>query len=325
MQPAIKDCFLLMGGACVNPYGCEWSIGYFWRLMTWIGHLDVIVLTLLLVYTVVVVMRVCFRCPVGRHSMDTDSASRRRLSAELTGEVGNLKSISFVAPYLGLVGTCFGIMSAFRGIGMEKHAALAIMSSLVAAALITTAAGIIVAVPAICSYNYLRARLDMFENQMPTQRLPLTPRFSAVPGFALIAAPLLGIVVAAFMAFGSFHASVGLLVKPASAGCERDIFDRVIVQITDRGTVSINAEQQNWSSLPVRLSEIYTPRVHRTLYLTADDGVRFQNVTDAIDIVRNTRDRLNAHSLDITVRLIRPNAKNRPALKAACPNLDSSW
>src|SRR5438094_1632921 len=294
-----------MAGACLNPYGCEWSIGYFWRLMTWIGHLDVIVLALLLAYAAIVIMRVSYRCHIARRSPDIDSASRRKLSAELSGEVGNLKSIASIAPYLGLVGTCFGIMSAFWGIDMEKHAALAMMSSLVAAALVTTAAGIIVAVPATCSYNHLRTRLDLLENEIPMQRLALTTRFSEVPGFALIAAPLLGIVVAAFMTFGSFHAPVGLVVEPTSAGCESDIFDRAIVlDITDRGTVSINAEQQNWSNLPVRLSEIYTPRVHRTLYLTADDGVRFQNVADAIDIVRNTRDRLNSQPLDITVRLI---------------------
>jgi hypothetical protein len=49
--------------------------------------------------------------------------------------------------------------------------------------------------------------------------------------------------------------------------------------------------------------------VHRTLYLIADDEVRFQTVADAIDIIQK-----RSSSLDITVRLITPSAMN-----ARCP------
>jgi hypothetical protein len=112
-----------MPGACLNSYRCEWSIGYLWRWMNWFGHLDVIVLALLLAYTLAVFIRVSYRYHVARQARVIDSASRRKLAAELNIEVGNLKSIVSTAPYLGLVGTCFGIMSAFRGIAMQKDAA----------------------------------------------------------------------------------------------------------------------------------------------------------------------------------------------------------
>ena len=125
-----------MAGACLNPYGCEWSIVYFWQSddAAWPTGCDR-TCQVLLAYTLAVVIHVSYRCHIARRGPDIDSASRRKLSAELSVEVQNLKSIAFTLPYLGLVGTCFGIMSAFRGVGMEKHAALAMISSLVAAAL----------------------------------------------------------------------------------------------------------------------------------------------------------------------------------------------
>jgi hypothetical protein len=64
------------------------------------------------------------------------------------------------------------------------------------------------------------------------------------------------------------------------------------------------------------VSKIYGSRVHRTLYVRADDGVPFQTVADAIDIVENANIephqavRMGADKLDITVRLITPNVMN---------------
>ena len=102
----------------------------------------------------------------------TDTASRafqrsqRKFAADLSLGVGTLKSIASTGPFLGLAGTCFGIMSAFGGIGMQKDAALAIIASRIAAALVTTATGLLVAVPAVWSYNYLRACIEVLESEM---------------------------------------------------------------------------------------------------------------------------------------------------------------
>ncbi|MGA9979040.1 MAG: hypothetical protein WBQ08_10470, partial [Candidatus Sulfotelmatobacter sp.] len=79
----------------------------------------------------------------------------------------------------------------------------------------------------------------------------------------------------------------------------------------------LNTEQEDRNSLATRLSQIYSFRVHRTLYLFADDGVAFQNVADAIDIVENTpvtagaqSDRVTTDELNITVQLVTPGAMN---------------
>ena len=307
-----------MPGACLNPYGCEWGIGYLWRWMNWIGRTDVYLLALLLGYSVAVFLRVSWRYCLARRARGIHSPGRRKLVADLSSAVSSLKSIAFTAPYLGLAGTCFGIMGMFRGIGMEVHAVRAMMTAILAAALVTTAAGILVAVPATCFYNYLCTRIDLLESEVFNEslgcRLPLRKRFSELPAFALIAAPSLVMAVAAFMSFASFREPKGLGIEVASARCEYEGDDRLIVlRITNGGRLFLNSEQQNWNTLTSRLAEIYSFRVHRILYLSADDGVPSQTVADAIDIAQNTE--VGSSSLNITVRLITPKAMNAPCPK----------
>jgi biopolymer transport protein TolQ len=59
------------------------------------------------------------------------------------------------APFLGLLGTVWGVMSTFGGIAMKGSATMAAMAPGVAAALITTVAGLLVAIPSMFSYNWL--------------------------------------------------------------------------------------------------------------------------------------------------------------------------
>lgn len=176
------------------------------------------------------------------------------------------------------------------------------------------------AVPAVVSYNYLRTRIESLERELSgnahersvqsfqvAQKLPLTARFSKIP-FAVIAAPSLAVSTMAFMTFSSFHTPRGLHVGLASANCEYEGADRVVIlRITDTGKFFLNTEWEEWNSLPIRLSEIYRWRVNRTLYLLAEDGVPFQTVADALDI-------LGTDKLNITVRLVTPGA-----MMAHCP------
>ena len=59
------------------------------------------------------------------------------------------------APFLGLLGTVWGVMSAFSLVARAGHADLATMAPGVAAALVTTVAGLLVAIPSMFGYNYL--------------------------------------------------------------------------------------------------------------------------------------------------------------------------
>jgi len=95
-------------------------------------------------------------------------------------------------------------------------------TSIVAASLVTTAAGILVAVPATCFHNCLRMRIELLRSEVSngalvSQRFPLTKQLSDVPACALIAAPILAIVVAAYTTFASFRPPRGFGIALASA------------------------------------------------------------------------------------------------------------
>ena len=66
------------------------------------------------------------------------------------------------APFLGLLGTVWGVMSAFAGIAQSGSATLAAMAPGVSAALITTVAGLLVAIPSMFGYNWLVHNLRAF-------------------------------------------------------------------------------------------------------------------------------------------------------------------
>ena len=77
-----------------------------------------------------------------------------------------LATIAQAAPFIGLFGTVMGIIDAFHGLGTAGAATLRAVAPGISEALITTAAGLIVAVPALMGYNQLTARLREFAARM---------------------------------------------------------------------------------------------------------------------------------------------------------------
>ncbi len=77
-----------------------------------------------------------------------------------------LATIAAVAPFIGLFGTVMGIIDAFHGLGTAGAATLRAVAPGISEALITTAAGLVVAVPAVVGYNQLTARLREFAARM---------------------------------------------------------------------------------------------------------------------------------------------------------------
>ncbi len=73
-----------------------------------------------------------------------------------------LATIASVSPFVGLFGTVMGIIDAFHGLGMEGAATLRAVAPGISEALITTAAGLFVAVPALVAYNQFSARIRVF-------------------------------------------------------------------------------------------------------------------------------------------------------------------
>jgi len=76
-----------------------------------------------------------------------------------------LASIASASPFIGLLGTVLGIMATFQVLGSAKSASLNVIAPGIAAALIATAAGLVVAIPAVFCYNRLMAGIDEQQEQ----------------------------------------------------------------------------------------------------------------------------------------------------------------
>ncbi len=91
-----------------------------------------------------------------------DNALRMEIQ-KLEFGLSSIKIIALIAPLLGLLGTVLGVLSAFDAIAKQGLGDPAVFSSGISVALITTVAGLIVAIPHYIGYNYLIARLDVIE------------------------------------------------------------------------------------------------------------------------------------------------------------------
>ena len=88
------------------------------------------------------------------------------MHAELKRGVSGLATIGSTAPFVGLFGTVVGVMRAFQGISTQKSTGLGAVAGGMSEALVTTAIGLFVAVPAVWAFNYFTNRIDAFDVEM---------------------------------------------------------------------------------------------------------------------------------------------------------------
>jgi biopolymer transport protein TolQ len=93
----------------------------------------------------------------------------------LEQHLSNLATIGSTSPYVGLLGTVWGILTAFQGLGSVQQATLATVAPAIAEALIATAMGLFAAIPAVIAYNRyadqvgrLELRYDTFMEELST-------------------------------------------------------------------------------------------------------------------------------------------------------------
>jgi biopolymer transport protein ExbB len=106
-------------------------------------------------------------------SGDDIEASRRALEraeaivhAELKRGISGLATIGSTAPFVGLFGTVVGIINAFKGISTEKSTGLGAVAGGISEALVTTAIGLFVAIPAVWMFNYFTGKIEAFDVEM---------------------------------------------------------------------------------------------------------------------------------------------------------------
>src|SRR5438552_4902862 len=97
--------------------------------------------------------------------------------AELKRGLGGLATIGSTAPFVGLLGTVAGILNAFIGIQNQKATGLAAVAGGIAEALVTTALGLFVAIPAGWMFNYFTNKVEAFDVEMDNSSSELIDYF----------------------------------------------------------------------------------------------------------------------------------------------------
>jgi biopolymer transport protein ExbB len=113
--------------------------------------------------------------------LDTVRRAIQRATAltanDLKKGIPSLATIGATAPFVGLLGTVVGVINAFAGIGAQGSAGLGAVSAGISEALIETALGLIVAIPAVWLYNYFTGRLEYFNVEMDNSSSELVDYF----------------------------------------------------------------------------------------------------------------------------------------------------
>jgi biopolymer transport protein ExbB/TolQ len=113
--------------------------------------------------------------------VDTVRRAIQRASAltanDLKKGVASLATIGATAPFVGLLGTVVGIITAFQGIAAKGSGGLGAVSAGISEALVETALGLVVAIPAVWFYNYLTGRIEYFNVEMDNSSSELLDYF----------------------------------------------------------------------------------------------------------------------------------------------------
>src|SRR5664280_3186576 len=115
---------------------------------------------------------------------DVIEAARRAIeratlmtTADLKRGLGGLATIGATAPFIGLFGTVVGIINAFRGMAITGSGGLGAVSGGISEALVTTAFGLLVAIPAVMTFNYFTNKVEAFDVEMDNSSSELVDYF----------------------------------------------------------------------------------------------------------------------------------------------------
>jgi biopolymer transport protein ExbB/biopolymer transport protein TolQ len=120
----------------------------------------------------------------GAVSVEQIESSKRALEraeaivhAKLKRGLGSLATIGSTAPFVGLFGTVAGILKAFQEIATQKTPGIGAVAGGISEALVTTAFGLFVAIPAVWLFNYFTNRVEAFDVEMDNSSSELIDYF----------------------------------------------------------------------------------------------------------------------------------------------------
>lgn len=125
-----------------------------------------------------------FRSSGGVATEETIESSSRALDraeaivhAKLKKGLSVLATIGATAPFVGLFGTVCGILNAFQAIATQKTSGIGAVAGGISEALVTTAFGLLVAIPAVMAFNYFTGRVESFDVEMDNSSSELIDYF----------------------------------------------------------------------------------------------------------------------------------------------------
>ena len=125
-----------------------------------------------------------FRVSSGLATEETIESSQRALErseaivhAKLKRGLGGLATIGSTAPFIGLFGTVVGILNAFQQIATQKTSGIGAVAGGISEALVTTAFGLLVAIPAVMTFNYFTNKVEAFDVEMDNSSSELVDYF----------------------------------------------------------------------------------------------------------------------------------------------------
>ena len=125
-----------------------------------------------------------FRASAGQATEQSIESSGRALEraeaivhAKLKRGLAVLATIGATAPFVGLFGTVVGILNAFQQIATQKTSGIGAVAGGISEALVTTAFGLLVAIPAVMAFNYFTGRVEAFDVEMDNSSSELIDYF----------------------------------------------------------------------------------------------------------------------------------------------------
>jgi biopolymer transport protein TolQ len=97
--------------------------------------------------------------------------------AEMKRGLSGLATIGSTAPFIGLFGTVVGILNAFQQIATQKTSGIGAVAGGISEALVTTAFGLLVAIPAVMTFNYFTGKVEAFDVEMDNSSSELVDYF----------------------------------------------------------------------------------------------------------------------------------------------------
>ena len=110
------------------------------------------------------------KTPIKIKSTDNLDLIVDRLTRPFERNLWFLSMVSYVAPFIGLFGTIWGVMDSFSSIGVNQSVSIGVVAPGLATALGTTALGLIAAVPAAIAYQYFIKKVDALYDDLDDAR-----------------------------------------------------------------------------------------------------------------------------------------------------------